>query len=76
MPYRYRTEDYIDRKRKFVRNKRGIHIRSIEETDSSSEDDEDPRKFEDSEVYWDQDELERMQLDEFTSRRTYIKVTC
>lgn len=75
-PYRYRTVEYLDRKRAFVKNKRGGHHRAIEDTDSSSEDDDDPHKFIDNEVYWDADELERMQLDEFTSRRQYIKVTC
>lgn len=45
------------------------------ESSSDSEEDDDPYKYVNDQAFWDPVELEKMQLDEFTNRRQYIKVT-
>jgi len=34
-----------------------------------------PEHYEQDTMYWDEEELEYMQLDEFTAKRQYFKVT-
>lgn len=35
-----------------------------------------PEHYSNDQMYWDKEELEFMQLDEFTAKREYYKVTC
>lgn len=56
---------------------RGGKIGSLDgESSSDSEEESDPYKYKDDQCYWDEGELEKMQLDEINSKKTYLKVTC
>lgn len=66
-PYRYNTEAYRARKAQILAKKqKNGALGSVDDADSSSEDEDDPSKYKNVECFWDLDELERMQLDEQT----------
>jgi len=46
------------------------------DSSSDSEDENDPYKYKDDQCYWDEEQLEKMQLDEDNIKKTYLKVTC
>ena len=46
------------------------------ESSSDSEEESDPYKYKDDQCYWDEGELEKMQLDEDNCKKAYLKVTC
>ena len=77
-PYRYSTEAYRARKAHMLEKKRQRFgaLGAVDDSDSSSEDESDPAKYKNNDCYWDIDQLERMQLDEVTVKRSYIKLTC
>jgi hypothetical protein len=76
-PYRYNTEAYRARKAQVLAKKQKTGASgAVDDADSSSEDEDDPSKYRNIECFWDLDELERMQLDEQTIQRSYIKLTC
>ena len=76
LPYRYRSDGYLERKAVTIKRKKGRSSTNLEDTDSSSEDEDDPDKFKDDDCFWDPVELAKLQLDEYTITRSYIKVTC
>jgi hypothetical protein len=45
-------------------------------SDSSSENEDDETKYQDCDCFWDTEQLEKMQLDEITIKRQYIKLSC
>lgn len=60
-----------------IKNKGRTPLRDIADTDSSSEEEEDISKYSrDMKVFFDEQELINMQLDEFTIARKFKKVTC
>lgn len=60
-----------------IKNKGRTPVRDIADTDSSSEEEEDISKYSrDMKVFFDEQELINMQLDEFTIARKFKKVTC
>ena len=68
-PYRYRTEAYLKRKEKLIKKKLPYFKGRFEDADSSSESDgdynkesgkykyKDSKKYKDTSVFWDQNEL-------------------
>jgi hypothetical protein len=46
------------------------------ESSSDSEEEGDPYKYKDDQCYWDESQLEKMQLDQDNCMKTYLKVTC
>lgn len=71
----------LDRKAKLASHQsaaddeeKSLEGRIVSETSSEAEDD--PTKYTDCSCFWDVDQLEKMQLDEITIKRQYIKLSC
>lgn len=78
-PYRYHTEAQLQRKlhmRHHLHGPLGKYGGKSDESSSDSEDESDPYKYVDDQCFWDEMQIEQMQLDEETVKREYIKVTC
>ena len=67
-PLKYQTQAYSDEKAK-----RNI-LSEGNETNSDLEDEQ--KKYENLAIFFDKDELKKIQFDEFTSSKSYIKITC
>lgn len=79
-PLRYKTKDYTNYKEAKRKLKYGKfkHIRGEDSPSSSeSEDDDLPEKYQDdiAQLFWDEQLLIQMQLDEVTESREYYKIT-
>jgi hypothetical protein len=79
-PIRYRTKEYVDYKEKKRDAKYGKYRdirRAGSPSSSESEDDNLPEKYDDpsAQIFWDEKQLIRMQLDEVTEAREYYKIT-
>jgi hypothetical protein len=62
--------------RHHIHGPQGKYSADADESSSDSEDEADPYKYVDDQCFWDEEQIEKMQLDEDTVKRRYIKVTC
>ena len=78
-PYRYRAPEYLVykqmKKDKHYGDKPRPARRSDSPSSSEASDDNDELQYKDDEVFWNESELIKMQLDEGSVKRNYIKLT-
>ena len=78
-PHRYRAPEYLVAKENRRQRKYALRARPVRRSDSpsSSEDsfDDDDKQYENDQCFWNESELIKMQLDEGSADREYVKLT-
>lgn len=72
----YRTREYLQRKQMIVKKTKPWYQGNVSEVDSDSEGHDDKDYFKDIDCFFDEKELNRIQLDEVTIKRHYLRLTC